>query len=87
MPAKRSAVAAVAAAIAAASERKPNRSWFSKLPKEAQQDFAEIKRKYDAGEYHGVEFAIIHRAVVARCKEEAWPVPEVSTVRRWLQQH
>lgn len=85
MAAKRSALAALDAAIAASHTHKPKRSWFSRLPKEAQSDLAEIKRRFDAGEYATVEYSVIHRAVVARCKEESWPVPEVSTVRRWLQ--
>jgi hypothetical protein len=85
MPAKRSALAALDAAIADAPRHAPKRSWFSRLPKEAQQDFAEIKKRYDAGEYAGVEFVVIHRAVAARCKEESWPAPaDPGTVRRWL---
>jgi hypothetical protein len=83
--AKRSALAALDAAIKHSQDNGPQRSWFSRLPKEAQQDFAEIKSRHAAGQYRGVSVAIIHRAAIARCKEEGWPEPKsVGTIRDWL---
>jgi hypothetical protein len=83
--AKRSALAALDAAIKYSQVNGPKRSWFSRLPKEAQHDFAEIKSRHIAGHYQGVAFSTIHKAVVARCKEEGWPEPKSeSTIERWL---
>jgi len=83
--AKSSALAALDAAIKQSQANAPQRSWFSRLPKEAQQDFAEMKSRCAAGQYLGVSVAVIHRAVVARCKEQGWQEPKsVGTVRDWL---
>jgi hypothetical protein len=83
--AKSSALAALDAAIKHSQTNTPQRSWFSRLPKEAQQDFSEIKSRYAAGQYRSVSVAIIHRAAIARCKEQGWPEPKcVGTIRDWL---
>lgn len=63
----------------------PKKSWYSKLPPAAQEDFADLKRRFMAGEYEGVDLAVIYRGVVARCKEAKWPIPKSDgTVVRWL---
>lgn len=63
----------------------PKKSWYSKLPPAAQEDFADLKRRFLAGEYEGVDLAVIYRGVVARCKEAKWPIPKSDgTVLRWL---
>ncbi len=83
--AKRSALAALDAAIKASKESQPKRSWFSRLRKEAQQEFGEIRARYVSGDYESVAISTIHRAIVAVCKEQGWQEPKsVSTIERWL---
>lgn len=76
---------AIKAAVAHAEQNPPKKSWFSKLPPEAQADLLDLKRRFQAGEYEGVELSVIHRGVVARCKEAQWPVPKSDcTITNWL---
>jgi hypothetical protein len=61
------------------------KSWFSKLPANAQRELEEIKKVWAAGGLHGVQIVVIWRGIVARCKEESWPAPKSeTTINRWL---
>jgi hypothetical protein len=83
--AKSSALAALDAAIKASQENQPNRSWFSRLPKEAQREFGNIRAKYVSGEIAHVAISTIYRAIVNVCKENGWQAPKSpSTIQRWL---
>lgn len=85
MSRKHSAISVLDDAIRAAAAKKHSRSWYSRLPPDAQKDFAEVKTRHAEGHYAGVAMSVIHAAVVARCKEESWPEPHsVTTVSRWL---
>jgi hypothetical protein len=74
------------AKVSQAAERASvKRSWFSRLPKEAQDRLLEIKQAYIAGAYTGVSLSILHMAVASLCKENAWEVPKSrDTVAAWL---
>lgn len=63
----------------------PQKSWFSKLPPDAQKRLAEIKKAYEAGRFAGISLAAVCKAVVALLTEQKWPVPKSkNTISRWL---
>lgn len=75
----------ITTAIDHAKANPPRKSWFSRLPMEAQEELLEVKRRFKAGEYRGVEMAVIYRGVVARCKGAKWDIPKsVCTIANWL---
>ena len=83
----RSFADAIKASIVHAAQNPPKKSWFSRLPPEAKADLLDLKRRWQAGEYEGVELSVIHRGVVARCKEASWPIPKSDgTLANWLRQ-
>lgn len=82
--AKKSALQSVVRA--AVTMPRPNRSWFSRLTKEAQVEMAEVKREWLSGSLQGTPISAVYRGIVARCKEESWHAPEAGqTIARWLQ--
>ena len=75
----------VLAAAAAASAVKPRKSWYAKLPPDAQSRLAEIKKAYDAGRFEHMNCTVIREAINALLKENGWPVPQsAETIIRWL---
>lgn len=75
----------IATAIDHAKANPPRKSWFSKLPQQAQEELLEVKRRFHAGEYRDVELAVIYRGIIARCKGAKWETPKsVCTIINWL---
>lgn len=63
----------------------PKRSWFSKLPADAQQRLKEIKQAFKDGKFAGLPFSVICTAIENLLKEHKWPVPtNQDTILRWL---
>ena len=61
------------------------RSWFSKLPADAQSRLLAIKEDHKAGRFGDVTQAVVVVAILALAKEQKWPVPNhADTIRRWL---
>jgi len=82
---KLSAVDFVLARAAAAMDSQPKRSWFSKLPTDAQQRLNEIKAAYTDGKFAGVSYSALCQAITDLLKEQKWPVPgNRDTILRWL---
>lgn len=66
-------------------DRDPQKSWFSKLPADAQKRLVEIKAAYEAGRFGGISLAALCKAVVALLEENKWPAPKSkNTISRWL---
>ena len=66
-------------------DRDPQKSWFSKLPPDAQKRLAGIKTAYEDGRFVGISRAAVCKAVVALLTEQKWPVPKSkNTIQRWL---
>jgi hypothetical protein len=85
MAKKSAAMACILAAAEEAKSRKPNKQWTRLLPPEGQAEMEEIRREWNAGSLQGVEIVVVHRGIVARCKEESWPAPKSeTTIMRWL---
>jgi hypothetical protein len=81
--AKKSALQSVV--LAAGTIHRPKRSWFSRLPAEAQAEMVEVKREWLSGALQGTPFAAVYRGIAARCKEVGWHAPEAEqTISRWL---
>ncbi|NBW14686.1 MAG: hypothetical protein EBR82_42475 [Caulobacteraceae bacterium] len=81
--AKKSALHSIAQA--ACTVHRPKRSWFSRLPAEAQAEMAEVKREWLTGTLQGTPFSTIYRGIVARCTEVGWHAPDAEqTISRWL---
>ena len=77
---KKSALQSVVQAVGAI--HRPKRSWFSRLPTEAQVEMSEVKREWLSGALQG---APMYRGIVARCTEVGWHAPEAEqTISRWL---
>jgi len=75
----------VLAAAAAHASAQHKRSWFSKLPADAQKRLAAIKSDYTDGKFAGVSHTALCVAIKSLLKENAWPVPETGdTILRWL---
>jgi hypothetical protein len=82
---KLSAVDFVLERAAVAMNNPPKRSWFSKLPPEAQQRLREVKRAYTDGKFAGVSYATLCKAITDLLREYKWPVPtNQDTILRWL---
>lgn len=82
---KSTAVDFVMSRIAQAQAQGPKKSWFSRLPKAAQERMSEIKDAYLAGKFAGAAMAKIHSAIVALCREHKWQEPKsVDTIARWM---
>ena len=63
----------------------PKRSWFSKLPKDAQERLGEIRQAFRDGKFSGMPYSVICTAVQNLLKEQKWPVPgNRDTILRWL---
>jgi hypothetical protein len=61
------------------------RSWFSKLPPDAQKRLSEIKAAYTDGKFAGVSYSALCQAITDLLKEQKWPVPgNQDTILRWL---
>ena len=72
-------------AASAAMNRDPKKSWFSKLPPDAQKRLNEIKKAFADGRFAGISLAAVCQAVEALLKEQSWPVPKSeNTISRWL---
>jgi hypothetical protein len=82
---KLSAVDFVLSRAVTAMNNQPKRSWFSKLPAEAQQRLNEIKTAYTDGKFAGVSYSALCQAITDLLKEHKWPVPgNRDTILRWL---
>lgn len=82
---KQTAVDFVISKLREAKENGPKKSWFSRLPAEAQGRMTEIKEAFLAGKFAGASLATIHAAIVALCREHKWAEPKaVGTVKAWL---
>lgn len=83
--AKTSAVDFVMNKLIEAQSHGPKKSWFSKLPKAAQDRLGEIKEAYLAGKFTDAPMVKIYAAIVALCREQKWQEPRsVDTISRWL---
>lgn len=70
---------------AKAIESDPKKSWFSKLPPEAQKRLAEVKKAFEDGRFAGISLSAVCQATAALLKEHKWPVPKSRhTISRWL---
>jgi hypothetical protein len=82
---KLSPVDFVLARAAAAMDNQPRRSWFSKLPTDAQHRLNEIKAAYTDGKFAGVSYSALCQAITDLLREHKWPVPgNRDTILRWL---
>ena len=80
-----SAVDFVLAQAAELYKNQPKRSWFSKLPKDAQQRLDEIKQAFRDGKFSGMPYSVVCTAIENLLKEQKWPVPQnQDTILRWL---
>ena len=69
----------------AAMARDHKKSWYSKLPPDAQTRLGEIKKAFVDGRFAGITLAAVCQAVEALLKEQQWPVPKSrNTISRWL---
>jgi hypothetical protein len=81
--AKKSALQSVVQAVG--TIQRPKRSWFSRLPTEAQVEMSEVKREWLSGALQGAPIVTVYRGIVARCTEVGWHAPEAEqTISRWL---
>lgn len=63
----------------------PKRSWFSKVPKEAQRRLGEIKQAFRDGKFSEMPNSVVILAIENLLKEQKWPVPgHRDTIIRWL---
>lgn len=61
------------------------KSWFSKLPADAQKRLIVVKKAYNEGRFAGVALVVVFEAIQALLRENKWPVPSsIDTVVRWL---
>lgn len=60
------------------------KSWHEKLPAELQEEFAEARRQYKAGDYPQAAFA---RAIIEVAKDRGITPPSLDQVCRWLRQN
>lgn len=80
-----SAVDFVLSQAAELYKSQPKRSWFSKLPKDAQQRLSEVKQAFKDGKFSGVSYSVVCTAIENLLKEHKWPVPgNKDTILRWL---
>jgi hypothetical protein len=75
----------VMAAAAAHSLAQPKRSWFSKLPSDAQKRLAAIKTDYMDGKFADLSQTALCVAITSLLRENSWPAPATGdTILRWL---
>jgi hypothetical protein len=60
------------------------KSWHEKLPAEMQEEFAEARRQYRAGDYTQAAFA---RAIIEVAADRGVAPPTLDQVCRWLRQN
>jgi len=66
-----------------ATEANRPRTWFDRLPDEAQQDLLAIRKRFQAGEY-GVTRTQLARLISRAAKERGWKVREKTGMVEWL---
>lgn len=58
------------------------RTWFDRLPPEAQAELLEVKKAFNFGEHQKNAFAI---SIIESCRERGWPTAGRQGVIDWLE--
>lgn len=69
------------------AETTTRRTWWHYLPEDARTELADVRRKFQAGEYGPkVRSLTVARMILPHCEERGWKVCDSKRMSEWLRE-